>query len=92
MFEWMYWAPQTLSVILGLFLVLLIMAILDVKKPSTPRKGLLPIPTTRGDRLFIGIMFCIVIGLMWVAFIGYIYPEILLIIQAIVFIIIFKFG
>lgn len=92
MFEWMYWTSQTLFVVSGLFLILLIMAVLDMRKPSTPRKGFLPILTTRGDRLFIGIIFCIVIGLIWLAFVGYTYPEILLIIQAIVFVTIFKFG
>jgi len=92
MLEWMYWTPQTLTTILGLFCVLLIMAILDVKKPSSPRKGILPIPTTRGDRVFIGIILCIIIGLIWLATVGYNYVEILLTIQAIVFILIFRFG
>jgi len=38
--------------------------------PGVRKKGFLPIPTTRGDRLFIGIMSSIGLILIWLALVG----------------------
>ncbi len=43
------------------------MTILEVLRPTVERKGLLPIPTTRGDRLFIGLLGAAWIHLGWLA-------------------------
>ncbi len=32
------------------------MTVWELRAPSVPRRGLLPIATTRGDRLFIGLL------------------------------------
>ncbi|MCB1123805.1 MAG: hypothetical protein KJT03_19785 [Verrucomicrobiae bacterium] len=42
----------------------------DILRPDTGRKGFLPIATTRGDRLFIGIMSSIGLLMVWLAMVG----------------------
>ena len=46
-------------------LMLIGMTIWQLRSPSIERKGLLPIPTTRGDRLFIGLLTAACINLAW---------------------------
>ena len=41
------------------------MTIWQVKSPSIERKGFLPISTTRGDRLFIGLLCAAYVNLAW---------------------------
>ena len=41
---------------LGIASLLLVMTVLEIRKPCVERKGWLPISTTRGDRLFIGLL------------------------------------
>jgi predicted small integral membrane protein len=41
---------------MGIASLLLVMTILEIRKPGVERKGWLPISTTRGDRLFIGLL------------------------------------
>jgi predicted small integral membrane protein len=43
---------------------------LAVVYPEAERVGILRIPTTRGDRLFISLITAAVIHLLWIAFIG----------------------
>ena len=38
--------------------------------PEAERVGILRIPTTRGDRLFISLIAAAVIHLLWIAFVG----------------------
>lgn len=71
-FGWMMWTWQT-----GLFFVLLFGAIIfngimGARKPVVERKGFLPIATTPGDRLFIGLISSMAIILLWLAFVGYV--------------------
>ena len=41
------------------------MTLWQLKSPSIERKGFLPIPTTRGDRLFIGLLGAAYVNLAW---------------------------
>jgi len=41
------------------------MTLWQVRSPSIERKGWLPIPTTRGDRLFIGLLCAAYVNLAW---------------------------
>ena len=41
-----------------------------VAYPEAERVGVLRIPTTRGDRLFISLVLAAVIHLLWIAFVG----------------------
>ena len=52
--------------------LLLLMTVLAVWRPETERVGVLRIPTTRGDRLFISLLGSAFIHLAWLGFVG---PE-----------------
>lgn len=67
---WMYWTLPSALFFAGLFVTLVGMTVWDHHSPSIARRGFLPLPTTRGDRLFIGIMSAIGIHLVWIALLG----------------------
>jgi len=69
-FRWMQW--NWAGTLFFAFLCLSITALTfwDMKTPGNRKKGFLPIPTTRGDRLFIGIMGSIGFTLLWLVFAG----------------------
>ena len=46
------------------------MTVWEIKQPTTLRKGFLPIATTRGDRLFIGLLTAAYINLAFVGIAG----------------------
>jgi predicted small integral membrane protein len=46
------------------------MTLLAVRYPEAERVGVLRIPTTRGDRLFISLIAAAVIHLLWIGFVG----------------------
>jgi len=56
MLKWMVWSPVTAGFFIGIAVILLCMTLAELKWPSTERKGFLPIVTSRGDRLFIGLL------------------------------------
>ena len=68
--EWMYWTPASAIAFGGLLLTLAAMTAWDIYSPSLARKGFLPMPTTRGDRLFISILTLIAIHLLWLGIMG----------------------
>ncbi len=63
--EWMAWTPITAGFFIVIVLILIGMTIWEVASPCVMRKGLLPIATTRGDRLFIGLLGSAYIYLLW---------------------------
>jgi predicted small integral membrane protein len=65
-FEWMYWTLPTAIFFLVIFAILIAMTIWQTISPSSERRGFLPIPTTPGDRLFIGILGSAYLFLAWV--------------------------
>jgi len=66
MLSWMVWTTPV-AVFFALVVVMLIgMTVWETRSPTVMRKGFLPIATTRGDRLFIGLMFAAWINLAWV--------------------------
>ena len=67
---WMYWTVPSSLFFGGLFLTLIGMSIWDEYRPNVNRKGFLPMVTSRGDRLFIGIISTIGIHLIWILIIG----------------------
>ncbi len=69
-FRWMQW--NWAGTVFFLFLVLSIagLTLWDRLTPENRRKGFLPMPTTRGDRLFIGIMGSMGLTLIWLALVG----------------------
>ncbi len=64
--EWMAWTVPTASFFSFIVLMLIGMTIWEIKSPTVSRKGFLPISTTRGDRLFVGLLGSAYIHLAWV--------------------------
>jgi predicted small integral membrane protein len=70
MFEWMVWTQPVAIFFSCIGLMLLAMTVWEVKQPTVLRKGWLPIATTRGDRLFIGLLTAAYINLAFVGLAG----------------------
>ena len=70
MFYWMYWTWQSALFFAALFAAIAVLGIVGVRNPDHGRRGFLPIVTTRGDRLFIGVVTSATILLLWMAFLG----------------------
>jgi predicted small integral membrane protein len=67
---WMAWTLPT-AIFFGLLsTTLAVMTWLAMAYPEAERVGILRIPTTRGDRLFISLITTAVIHLLWIGFIG----------------------
>lgn len=64
-FSWMAWTPPVAIFFTAIVLMLMGMTIWQMKSPSMERKGFLPISTTRGDRLFIGLLTAAYVNLAW---------------------------
>ena len=67
---WMAW---TFPVALFFYIIaslLILMTLLAIRYPETPRRGVLRIETTRGDRLFITLLGAAFINLGWLFFFG----------------------
>jgi predicted small integral membrane protein len=64
--EWMAWTLPTAIFFIAIFLLLVSMGIWQILQPSVDRRGILPISTTRGDRLFIGLLGSAYIHLAWI--------------------------
>ncbi len=54
--EWMAWTPVTAAFFGGIALLLVGMTVWEIRSPCVERRGFLPIATTCGDRLFIGLL------------------------------------
>jgi len=67
MFTWMVWTTPVAVFFICIVLMLAGMTFWELKSPTTMRKGWLPISTTRGDRLFIGLLSA---GYVNLAFVG----------------------
>jgi predicted small integral membrane protein len=67
---WMAWTLPTAIFFALLACTLATMTWLAVAYPEAERVGVLRIPTTRGDRLFISLIAAAVIHLLWIAFFG----------------------
>ena len=63
--EWMAWTMPTTIFFITIACILIIMTVWQAKFPSGERKGFLPIATTPGDRLFIGLLSSAYINLAW---------------------------
>ena len=67
MFEWMAWTTPVAVFFACIVLMLATMTLWEIKSPTALRKGFLPIETTRGDRLFIGLLSAAYTNLAFVA-------------------------
>jgi len=67
---WMAWTPPTAIFFVLLAATLGTMTWLAVAYPEAERIGILRIPTTRGDRLFVSLIAAAVVHLLWIGFVG----------------------
>jgi predicted small integral membrane protein len=65
--DWMFWTWPTALFFAAVAVMFVVMSILQWLWPTIERKGFLPIPTTRGDRLFIGLLGSAWIHIGWLA-------------------------
>jgi predicted small integral membrane protein len=70
MFDWMVWTPPVAVFFGCIALMLAGMTAWEIRSPTRLRRGFLPIATTRGDRLFIGLLSAAYINLAWVGLAG----------------------
>jgi len=67
MFDWMAWTLPVAVFFCCIALMLIGMTTWEIRSPTVMRKGWLPIATTRGDRLFIGLLLAAYLNLAFVA-------------------------
>jgi predicted small integral membrane protein len=72
MFAWMAWTTPVAVFFACIALMLVGMTVWEIKSPTVMRKGWLPIATTRGDRLFIGLLTAAYINLAFAGLAGWI--------------------
>jgi len=68
--EWMAWTWPTALFFIIIAMTLMVFTVLAIKFPETPRKGVLGMETTRGDRLFITLLGSAFINLAWLGVVG----------------------
>ena len=66
MFDWLVWTLPVAVFFTTIVLLLVGMTAWELRSPTEPRKGWLPIVTTRGDRLFIGLLLAAYVNLAWI--------------------------
>lgn len=66
MLSWMAWTTPVAVFFTCIVLMLIGMTVWEIRSPTTERKGFLPLRTTRGDRLFIGLLTAAYINLGFV--------------------------
>ena len=67
---WMAWTMPTALFFVSIAAALVIMTVLEIWRPTTMARGFLPIPTTRGERLFISLLSAAFIHLLWLGLVG----------------------
>lgn len=70
MFDWMVWTTPVAIFFSCIALMLVGMTVWELKSPTTLRRGWLPLETTRGDRLFIGLLTAAYINLIFIGLAG----------------------
>lgn len=71
MLSWMAWTLPTAAFFLFIACCLTTMTVLELRRPGgAPRRGILGLDTTRGDRLFIWLLGSAFIFLAWLGLVG----------------------
>ncbi len=66
-FTWMAWTLPTAVFFGAILCLLVVMTVLEIRWPTRRRRGLLPLDTTRGDRLFIALLVAAFVHILWLA-------------------------
>ena len=67
MFDWMAWTLPVAVFFTSIVVMLAGMTVWELRSPTVLRKGFLPMATTRGDRLFMGLLAAAYLNLAFVA-------------------------
>jgi predicted small integral membrane protein len=68
---WMAWTRATLAFFIVIFALIAVMALLELRRPGgAARVGVFGLETTRGDRLFIGLLGSAYVFIAWLGLIG----------------------
>ncbi len=65
--EWMAWTGPTATFFAAIAALLVGMTVWEIASPTVRRHGWLPTATTRGDRLFVGLLASAFLHLAWLA-------------------------
>lgn len=69
--EWMAWTWPTAAFFAFIATCLVLMTLWEIRSPGgAPRRGVLGLTTTRGDRLFISLICAAYIMIAWLALVG----------------------
>ena len=68
--SWMAWTLPSALFFIGIAVSLIVMTVLELRMPTTLRRGFLPMATTRGDRFFISLLSAAFIHLAWLGGFG----------------------
>lgn len=68
--KWMVWTVPTAIFFAVIAVIIAVMSVWQTVWPSPERRGFLPIPTTPGDRLFIGMVVSAYVVLAWVGLVA----------------------
>jgi predicted small integral membrane protein len=63
--SWMAWTTPTAIFFGCIIAMLVVMTVWEMISPTVPRRGFLPMSTTRGDRLFIGLLTTAFVHIAW---------------------------
>ena len=70
MLDWMAWTWQSAVFFGFVVFMLVVLTLLAIFRPETPRVGILRFPTTRGDRFFVTMVGSAIIFILWMRFGG----------------------
>ena len=63
--QWMAWTTPTAVLFAVLIAAILGMLVWELVSPTVARRGFLPMPTTRGDRFFLGLLAAAFLHMAW---------------------------
>jgi predicted small integral membrane protein len=63
--SWMAWTRPTAMFFVIIIAALAVLLVWELVSPTVARRGFLPMPTTRGDRFFIGLITTAFIHMAW---------------------------
>jgi predicted small integral membrane protein len=64
--SWMAWTKPTAIFFACIAAMLIAMTVWEIISPTGQRRGFLPMATTRGDRLFIGLLTTAFVHIAWI--------------------------
>ncbi len=91
LFAWMAWTMPVAVFFSGIALLLVVMTAWELRSPTVPRRGLLRYVTTRGDRLFIGLLLMAWVNLAWAGLTDWSQWS-ALVLGAVVVVLVMRFG